>query len=264
MAIRYSLLTLISFSVLSATSGRVGADPLHVWQSSYRILPRASVLTQTFPELERATVSYRVHGTFDFRVLPTPLAVFPPVFNAKFVEPDIWAAHPHQDFVLDVNEIFNLEGITGVGQSRAFPYRPNLFRFKGVNSTRSNVRLNALAVGPWMYLRGDVTPPQDADGILPEFELRAIARRQPSGDVNGDGVVDGLDLRAWLNAPVADGREFLEWQRSLGEEPPSLEALDIELNAALAATAAAIPEPSGLTAALLAGGAMLIAARRTG
>ncbi|RIK73792.1 MAG: hypothetical protein DCC67_17485 [Planctomycetota bacterium] len=255
--------TLVGLGLLLAAPGGLRADdPLIGSQKSYRILTRHSVLTRTYAELEAPTTPFQVSGTFDFRIEPSPLAVFPPVFNAKFVAPDIWAAHPYQDFVLDVAEIFALEEITGVGQSRVFPYRPKLFHFKGVNSTRSSVELHALTLGPWFYLRGGVTPPVDSDSLLPEYELRALARRQPSGDVNGDGVVDGEDLRAWIAKPVRDGIEFLQWQHGFAEEPPSLESLDAELNAALGATTAAAPEPSGLVAGLLAASGLFFAARQ--
>jgi len=220
------------------------------------------VLTQSYSLLETPPIAYRVQGTFDFRVEPSPAAVFPPVFNAKFVEPEVWAAHPHQDVVLDVDELFNLEGIAGVGRSRLFPLRPHLFHFNGTTSDRFTVDLHALVAGPWLYLRGGLTPPHDTDAILPEYQLRALARQQPSGDFNDDGIVDADDLRAWIDNRLRNGADFLHWQRSLGEEAPTLETLDAALNAALTAAASAVPEPSLLVAAAPAGVCLLGLHRR--
>ena len=263
MAINRSLLAVPLVSILTLLPSPGWAQHIPIGsQQSYRILPRLSVLTRSYSELEAPTIPYRVQGTFDFKIEPSPLAVFPPVFNAKFVEPEVWATHPHQDVVLDVDELFNLEGLAGFGQSRLFPHRPRVFHFNGTTSGRSTVDLHALVVGRWLYLRGELTPPHDTDALLPEYHLRAIARQQPSGDFNDDGIVDADDLRAWIDNHRRHGGDFLHWQRSLGEEPPTLEALDAELNAALTAAASAVPEPSSLGAGALAGFGLLGLNRR--
>jgi len=259
MATRRCLAAVACVSIVASLAGHGRAQDIAVGsQKSYRILPRLSVLTQSTPLLETPPIAYRVQGTFDFMITPSPMAVFPPVFNATFVEPEVWATHPHQDVVLDVDDLFDLEAIIGRGQSRLFPLRPHLFHFNGTTSDRFSMELHALVLGPWLYLRGGLSPPHDTDAILPEYQLRALARQQPSGDFNDDGIVDADDLRAWIDNQLRDGADFLHWQRSLGEEPPTLEALD----AALTAAAAAVPEPSLLIAAAPAGFCLLGLHRR--
>ena len=82
-------------------------------------------------------------------------------------------------------------------------------------------------------------------------------------DFNQDGNVDGTDLAAWKSGfgtgttraegdangdQVVDGADFLAWQRQLGASP------------AAGATAAAVPEPTSLGLAAIAG--LALAARR--
>jgi hypothetical protein len=158
MAPRHSLLRVVLVGILAPLPNVGLAQDFPAGsQHSYRILPRLSVLTESFAELEAPRVSYRVQGTFDFMITPSPMAVFPPVFNAKFVEPEVSATHPQ--VLVDVDVLFNLEGLVGHGQSRLFPLRPRLFHFNGTTSNRATVDLNALLVGPWLYLRGVTFPP---------------------------------------------------------------------------------------------------------
>jgi hypothetical protein len=179
------------------------------------------------------------------------LAVFPPVHVATFENVDAWGIHPHQDWALDVNEALNLEGLHG-GESLL---RRGLFRFRGKKEDGSTVELNAKLTGPWLYLRGGtMAPPNSADYF--EYHIKAIARTRPDADFNDDGVVDGADLAAWALGSDRNGANFLSWQQQVGEVMPTIESLDNDLDAALAAAAAesvaAVPEPAAWTTAIVA------------
>jgi hypothetical protein len=216
----------------------------------YQFLPRASVLNQS-GGFAGVDINWRVRGTFDFEITQSPLAVYPPVYYAEFENVDAWGVHPHRDDLIDVNQVFNLEGITG-GQT-LYPRRPpNFFTFRGETGDGSSVKLEALLDGPWFYLRGGTTPPAGSADYF-EYSIRAIARRTPVADLNDDGIVDRHDVASWaaeFGRPLS-GSEFLEWQRQLGEAAPTIASMDAALDAAIAASAnsaaASVPEPAGLT-----------------
>ncbi len=251
----WGLLTLVAAAAVSAPAAFAQWGEPTV--DSYRFLPRVSVLHETggFAGVDQR---YRVMGTFDFRIEQSPLTVFPPVFNAFFENVDAWAPHPMLAYVLDVEQTFNLEELVG-GQRLDRPRRPNLFHFEGEREDGSIVDLHVLKLGPWLYMRGDTAPPPGGADFF-EHSIRALARKAPAGDFNGDGEVDRADLAEWMKRPDRSGDGFLEWQRGLGE-PPSFDELDAELNAALAASVSAVPELSTGVLAIL-GGALLAMARR--
>jgi hypothetical protein len=249
------LFVVVAAAAVSAPAAFAQLDEGKV--DSYRFLPRVSVMHQT-GGIAGVDQRFHVRGTFDFRIAPSPLAVFPPLYNAFFESVDAWGSHPMLAFVLDVEETFNLEELVG-GQRLDRPRRPNLFHFEGEREDGSTVDLHVLKLGPWLYMRGDTDPPPGSADFF-EHSIRALARKTPAGDFNGDGEVDRADLAEWAKRPGRTGDGFLEWQRGLGE-PPSFDELDAELNAALAASVSAVPEPStGLLAML--GGAFLAMARR--
>jgi hypothetical protein len=226
----------------------------------YRFLPRPSILLETggFPAQHNL---YHIRGTFDLQLTPSPLTVFPPVHVATFENVDASGIHPHQHRVIDVDEAFNLSGLHGGELLR----HRRVFRFRGTTGDGSTVELHARILGPWLYLRGSTTPPPHAADFL-EYDIKAIARRRPHADFNDDGVVDGADLAAWTASSHPSGGDFLAWQRQLGETAPTIESLDLELDAALAAadsSATAVPEPGAVGMAAIAV-ALLCSARRRG
>lgn len=216
----------------------------------YRFLPRTSVINQS-GGFAGFNIDYRVTGEFDFRVLPSMLAVYPPVHVAKFENVEATGKHPmHAD--LDVDSALNLSGL--LGWELLHPQQRGVFRFRGETGDGSAVDLLAKLEGPWLYMRGGTTPPAGSADFF-EYHIKAIARRAPSADFNGDEKVDGADLAAWSSGG-ASGGDFLEWQRQLGETPPSIASLDAAIDAALATastgTASPVPEPSALMLGLLA------------
>jgi hypothetical protein len=218
--------------------------------TSYRILPRLSTLFVDYPNIDAPLIPWQVRGTYDFQITPSPLAVFPPIYGARFVDPDVVALHPYQDSVLDVDEKFNLAELAGSG--RGSPVRPYLFHFRGKNDEGSKVEVDALRVGRWMYLRGHTELPIPIEPGAASYHLRAVARVAPSGDLNGDGIVDRDDLREWLERHDRSGGDLLSWQRELGDTPPSLDEFDAQLDAALAGAVSAVPEPGSLALVALA------------
>jgi hypothetical protein len=250
MNIRSSLCLFAACALLALSTEKAGAQFFPSKTFHYQFLPRASVLNQS-GGIAGLDINWRVRGTFDFEILQSPLAVYPPMYYAEFENVDAWGVHPHRDDIIDVNQVFNLEGITG-GQT-LYPRRPpNLFTFRGETGDGSSVKLEALLDGPWFYLRGGTTPPAGSADYF-EYSIRAIARRTPVADLNDDGIVDRHDIASWaaeFGRPLS-GSEFLEWQRQLGEAAPTIASMDAALDAAIVASAnaaaASVPEPAGLT-----------------
>ena len=258
--------TLLAACALATSAGLGQAQdnslPFEPRLTHYRVLPRLSVLHQT-GGFAGVDIRYRVRGDFDFEVTQSPLAVFPPIYSARFVDPELVGLHPVRDDLFDVDEALNLAKLEG-GQTLRHPRWPNLFTFRGETGDGSSVQLHALRRGPWFYMRGGTTPPPGGADFF-EFDIRLVARRAPLGDMNDDGVVDGKDLREWAADRAGRGDDFLEWQRQLGEKEPTMEELDGELNEALAATGAsmaAVPEPTSLAMLLTAGASLAALARR--
>jgi hypothetical protein len=246
-----------------ATSAHGQGFPF-ISQKSYRVLPRLSTLFVDYPHIDAPLVPWQVRGTFDFRIENDRLnfLIFPPIYHAQFIEPTIWATHPVNDQVIDVVEKFNLAELEGSTDLRFRGY-PNLFQFRGTNDDGDKVRLDALVAGRWLYLRGNTELTLPIREAPASYHLRAIARVAPSGDLNGDGIVDREDLREWRERPERNGGDLLEWQRELGDAPPSLDEFDAQLDAALAGAASAVPEPGSLALAALAIGSLGAIRRRT-
>ena len=251
--------TLLVSQLPSKAAAQDRVSPVGV--ESYRFLPRSSIINQS-GGFAGVDIDYRVRGTFDFRVMPSPLAVWPPVHTAKFENVEVDGIHPPHE-PLDVDAALNLSGISG-GERLMNPRTPGLFFFRGFTSDKSAVELQAHLVGPWLYMRGRTTPPAGSADFF-DYSIKAVARRLPSGDINADGSVDGGDLIAWRASESTSGDDFLNWQRQVGETAPSLESFDAELDAALAAASlntAAVPEPSSIVAIASAAGLFIVSRRR--
>jgi hypothetical protein len=233
---------------------------LKLGRSSYRFLPRYSVLHESGGIYPRE-VDFRVFGTYDFVIEPSPLDVWPPIYDASFDEVEAWGSHPILAYVLPLNQVLNLEGLKGQQLPVAAPF--DVFRFEGTTQDGSSVELFASIIGPWMRLRGETTPPPGSADFL-EYTINAIAHETPFADFDANVVVDEADLTSWTRffgrtasvAPsmgdadddgVVDGTDFLAWQQQLGETKPPVAELDAAMDAALAslsANIAAVPEPS--------------------
>jgi hypothetical protein len=261
-----------------APSVSTAQDELRPGQSNYRFLPRFSVLHESGGFYPRE-VDFRVYGTFDFVIEPTPLDVWPPIFPARFDDVDAWGSHPVLAYVLPLNQVLNLEELRGWQLPVAAPF--DVFRFEGKTQDGSSVELYASIIGPWLRLRGGTTPPPGSADFL-EYSIRALARKTPFADFDDSGHVDWSHLTKWRggfseatptvdpvrigdanNDRLVDGADFLSWQQQLGAIEPPLAELDAAMDAALASltsNVAAVPEPSSMTA--LATGVMLVVLRR--
>jgi hypothetical protein len=279
---RFSRSSLALLVVLAAGFGfslAAAADAQDLERSThYRFLPRHSVLNESGGIYPRDT-DFRVYGEFDFERRIGPTDVWPPQYEYKFDDVNAWASHPILAYVLPLNHVLNLEGLTGRQLPVAGPY--NMFKFEGKTQDGSSVDLYATQIGPWLRLRGATTPPPGSADFF-EYKLSAVARQTPFADFNENDAVDGGDLTKWTGGfgPTpsgtnalqlgdsngdqhVDGTDFLTWQRQLGETPP-IAALDAAMDAALASlnvTAAVVPEPGSL-AILGVGMALIVVARR--
>ena len=258
-----SLLCLCGWIVVASLESSARAQTISV--DHYRFLPRFSVLNQS-GGIGGFDVDFRVMGKFDFTVELGPTDVWPPQNVAKFSDVNAWASHPILAYVLPLDQTLNLSGMTGWQLPVAAPF--DVYQFDGKTQDGSAVKLYAAEIGPWLHLRGTTTPPPGSADFF-EYELKAIARRTPFADFTQDDAINYADLTKWssrfgLKASaldplaqgdanedgIADGADFLEWQRQAGDAVPDLAALDAMVEAAIAsaaqngtATLAAVPEP---------------------
>jgi len=241
------------------------ADPPDII-GSYRFAPRVS----TIAPLGNSDFELNVYGTFDF-VRGWDYRDDPPsiVRYADFENVRAWAQNPFSLAPpLDVDAIFNLSGLKGVELPTASIFE--VFKFDGKNLDGDPVEVFVSVLGRWLYLRGHT---EFVDHPDRGWRMNAFARQRPFADFDEDGDVDADDLNAWkeragvwIGMNDADGddfqtsADFLYWQQQLGEAPPNPAGFDAAINAALAASAAAIPEPATLT--LLAAAVLLASASR--
>jgi hypothetical protein len=241
------------------------ADPPDII-AAYRFAPRVS----TIVPIANPDHELNVYGTFDF-IRGWDYRDDPPsiVRYADFENVRAWAQNPLSLAPsLDVDGIFNLSGLQGVELPTASIFEVS--KFDGKNLAGDQVELFVSVLGRWLYLRGDA---RFADQPERGWRVNALARQRPFADFDEDGDVDADDLTAWkdraglwtgLNDADGDdfqtGADFLYWQQQLGETPPSPAAFEAAINAALAASAAAVPEPAALT--IVAALALLASASR--
>jgi len=277
------LLSLCGWIAIASLAAASRAQTVSV--DHYRFLPRLSVLNQSggFGGFD---VDFRVMGKFDFELQLGPTDVWPTDYVAKFTNVDAWASHPILAYVLPLDQTLNLSGLTGKQLPVAAPF--DVYQFDGTTQDGSSVKLIAAEIGPWLHLRGETTPPPGSADVF-SYELKAVARRRPFADFTQDDAVDNADLAKWssrfgLNASpldglaqgdanedgIANGADFLEWQRQAGEVAPTLASLDAMVSAALAtvdatvtASLTAVPEPGSVGLLVVGTGCCLLRCRRS-
>ncbi len=269
-------LLLVPAAVGSLTPSSLAQDP-PVSLDHYRLVPRLSTLHQT-GGIAGFDLRYRLLGKYDFRHGSGWTA------EASFENAEVWGSiisdGPTPAFVIDVDEILNLEGLKGEALPVAAPF--DVFEFTGETGDGSSVRLLAAVIGPWMYIHGGTQPPEGSADFF-EYELRAVARSRPFADFNGDGVVDAADYTvmrdlvalgdvgalAGAGAASSDdltaGAGYAEWKEQFGESVPNFTAYDAMMNAAAAGSGAAsttaAPEPT-FVSILVVGGLIVACLRR--
>jgi hypothetical protein len=208
---------------------------------------------------------YRLSGEYDFDRGGD--------FNrmASFENAEVWGSLisdlPTPAVVIDVDEILNLDGLKGTQLPVAGPF--DVYRFEGRTADESSVELFATLIGPWMYLRGDTDPPPGSADFF-EYQIRALARRGRSADLNEDGVVDSADYvlardtSGLSGNDLARGAGLAEWREQFGETIPDLTEMDAMMGAALASfvSAGAVPEPSSLAIVFVAAAILTTARQR--
>jgi hypothetical protein len=222
----------------------------------YRVVPQQSTLHQTggFAGFDSL---YRLTGDYGFA------HSFSPAIGAKFVDANISGipippGPTAAANVIDVDQLLNLDGLTGKLLPVASAF--NVYQFQGHSADGSAVNLYASMLGPWMYLRGGTQPPPgSADYFV--YQLRALARKGPFADVNGDGVVDASDYTLLRKSGFAGGTDaaagasFADWRQQFGETLPDLNAMDAMITAAAGSglESSSVPEPACLGLAIVAG-----------
>jgi hypothetical protein len=233
----------------------------------YRFLPAQSTLTETGGIYPR-NIDYRIDGTFDFAT-HWNLGDGAWGKSASFENVNAWAAHPILAYVLNLDNVLNLSGLTGHQLPVASPI--TVYKFDGPTQDGSTVNIYASVIGPWLHLHGGTTPPAGSADVF-QYQIKATAHLRPFADYNNDGAVTGADLATWtstLGKPtpgpmnddhLTDGAGLLLWQQQVGQTPPSDAAFDAAITSAIAAQAAAVPEPAALS--LLMVSIVLIASSR--
>jgi hypothetical protein len=228
------------------------ADPPDII-GHYRFAPRISTIVHS----GNRDYELNVYGTFDF-IRGWDYGQDPPsiIHYADFENVNAWAHNPLSLAPsLSLDGIFNLSGLRGEELPTASIFE--VYKFDGKNLHGDDVEVFVSVLGRWLYLRGQ-TEFVDHPGV--GWRLSAFARQRPFADFDEDGDVDLDDLTAWkeragawVGMNDADGddfqtaADFLYWQQQLGETPPSAATFEAAINAALAASATAIPEPQILT-----------------
>lgn len=218
----------------------------------YRIVPRLSTLHQT-GGFAGVDWRYRVMGEYDLQRGATSAT------QVSFENAEVWGSiiskDPTPAVVLDVDQVLNLEGLSGKVLPTMGPFP--VYEFRGTTADESKVHLLGAVIGPWMYLRGETSPPAGGADYF-TYHLRAAARSRPFADLNDDGAVNAADyvlLRKFGNATGSDDVTVADWFQQFGERAPDLDVLDGMLNSAIGSLgpAANVPEPAALGMAIVAG-----------
>jgi hypothetical protein len=220
----------------------------------YRVVPRLSRLRLT-GGFAGFNALYRVSGEYDFRRHASPNG------DAAFESAEVWGSiisdDPAPAVVIDVDEVLDLEGLTGMALPVAAPF--DVYRFHSNRPPdEPSVELFAAVIGPWIFLRGGTMPPPGGADFF-NYHIRALARSSPFADINEDGTVDAADYVALRSSGQMGGGEgmagYAEWRQQFGETAPDMDAVDRAMSAAVGSylAAAAVPEPASLMLAVCAG-----------
>src|SRR5262245_6409000 len=215
---------------LSTSASRAQPGPPDV-VDHFRLVPRQSVLHQS-GGIAGLELDFRLSGEYDFRQR------FDEHREAKFERAEIWGSQisdlPTPAYVLDVDELLNLEGLKGEALPVLAPF--NVYKFTGEAPDKSSVNLFAAVLGRWMYVRGSTEPPPDSADFF-SYQFHWLARSRPFADVSGDGVVDAADvvmIRDAETSGVAVGSEldgtagvtYTDWVQQFGERIPDISAFE--------------------------------------
>jgi PEP-CTERM motif len=252
---------------LLTTASRAQTPPEFL--DHYRVLPRLSTLHQT-GGIAGFDLRYRLLGKYDFQ------HGLGWTSTASFDNAEIWGSAisdgPTPAYVIDVDQLLNLEGLKGEALPVGAPF--DVYRFRGETANGSAVQLFASVIGPWMYVRGGTLPPPNSADYF-QYDVQMVARSRPFADFNDDGVVDAADYTILRNSgdmsgagsaasdSISAGAGYEEWKAQFGETVPDFAAMDATLSAAAAGfgAASATPEPASLSLVLI-GGLLLAGWRR--
>jgi hypothetical protein len=257
------VLVWLSVVLCGLTAERASAqDPAEILQH-FRLVPRLSRLHKT-GGFAGVNERYRLMGEYDLsRSNDAPR-------QATFENAEIWGSlisdGPTPAVVIDVDEIFNLEGLRGTQLLVDSPF--DIYRFTGELPDDSSVELFAALAGRWMYLHGGTEPPPGSADFF-EYDIRALARRGAFADFNADGVVDAADYvlardAGWSGGePETSGAGLGDWRQQFGEAVPDVAKMETALSAAVASfvSSATVPEPACL-GLVFAGGVLVAGLRR--
>jgi len=231
--------------------------------TSYRFLPHHSSLHQS-GGITGWEVGGAIVGKFDFvegvRTVSPPggLPGLDPF--AEFANVDAVWLHPAAFPGIDLDATLNLSGLDGEPLPLGAPF--DAYRFTGVEGQHEPMKLFAIKLGRWLYMRGHNEPgPHTADFL--NYEIRALARQTPFADLDHDDTVGGSDVAMWSsgfgNSASGDvnkdgntnGIDFLSVQTQYGESVPDLAGWDAAIAAASSGSVGVVPEPSTLLLALV-------------
>jgi len=277
------------FLLSQAATDALGRHPDFL--RNYRFLPRHSILNVTggFAGFDIGANLFGKYGMVtgfgrsDPSIDPIPPSLHP---FANFVDVRAVAINPADfgPYSWGLDETLNLSGLKGRPLPIYFPaVLPNIavYQFEGTDGQGAPMKVQALTVGRWMFMRGANDPTTCNDGAacsdLFGYEFKSLARQGAFADVNDDDLVDGRDLAQILSSfgspdvnalgleangdtdadGDSDGGDFLAWQRLYGETVPleDFDAMLTDILAVSSATASAVPEPSSL---LLVGFVLLV------
>src|SRR5262245_48231047 len=232
----------------------------------FRLVPRLSTLHQ-MGGIAGLELDFRLTGEYDFRQRLDERR------EARFEHAEIWGSQlsdlPTPAYVLDVDEILNLEGLKGEALPVLAPF--NVYKFTGETSDKSSVNLFAAVLGHWMFVRGNTEPPPESADFF-TYRVQWLARSRPFADVSGNGIVDAADyvlIRDAETSGVAIGSEldgtagvsYADWVQQFGETIPDVAKIEAVIGSAVASVATgSVPEPASVSVVLL--GCVLVAGLR--